>query len=301
MSQVLKILALIFSLGILAPLHAADKPNLLVVGDDSDEGAVSRDSRVFKRVVARLNVELNEIVDVYDEAAVMPNNAKQSRVRRSDDELVDMARSVTRPPIDVLAVFSLYSSVTDAENGKQARARISARLLNVHSGKFIDNFETAPYVWTVSAGCDERECILEAMGDGVNVLGQELGRALATKYVWQLHGQTAVGNNGAASNDVVADYYLEFDGFSAQEMMEIEEYLVIFSGYASHRPTEQRHTRSIMLYRSSTGTAKLSRNLKKMLAELDMLTAISFAGNTYVMKRISLRGERIKSDSPAGW
>ncbi|WP_299071417.1 hypothetical protein [uncultured Paraglaciecola sp.] len=301
MHHLLKSLLLTLTLGMLLPVQAADSPNLLVMGDDADEDTIPRNSRVFKRVIASMNSELNDIVDVYDETAITLTNFKQGRVRRTDGELIDIARSVTRPPIDVVAVFSIYASMKDTGYSKKARARVTGKLLNVHSGKFIDNFETSPYSWNVSAGCDNRECILEEMGDGIKTLGQELGNVLATKYDWQLYGQHGNAQRGTSTNDMIGDFYLEFDGFSAEDVMEIEEYLVIFSGYESHRPTEQRHTRSVMLYRSSISNAKLNRNLKKMLAELDMRATISFEGNTYVMKRISLRGKRNKPSSSDGW
>ena len=97
------------------------------------------------------------------------------------------------------------------------------------------------------------------------------------------------------------DYYLEFDGFSAQDVANIEEYLLVFSGYISHRPTQQRHTRTTLLYRSTIGTAKLSRNMLKLLDELNMRATINFEGNSFSLKRITLRGENTTRDIADGW
>lgn len=133
------------------------------------------------------------------------------------------------------------------------------------------------------------------------MLGNDLGSVLAEKLDWLVDGGSSSGSERSSTNGLVTDYYLVFDGFTAEDFLDIEEYLVIFSGYESHRPTEQRHTRTEVQYKSSIGTAKLNRNLKKMLGELDMRATINFEGNTYTMKRISLRGERRKPNSSEGW
>jgi hypothetical protein len=84
-------------------------------------------------------------------------------------------------------------------------------------------------------------------------------------------------------------------------MASIEEYLLLFSGYISHRPTQQRHTRTTLLYRSTIGTAKLNRNILKLLEELNMRATINFEGNGFNVKRITLRGETPIRDIAEGW
>jgi hypothetical protein len=84
-------------------------------------------------------------------------------------------------------------------------------------------------------------------------------------------------------------------------MARIEEYLLVFSGYISHRPSQQRHTRTTLLYRSTIGTAKLSRNLIKVLEELHMRATLNFEGNSFNLKRITLRGENTTRDITDGW
>jgi hypothetical protein len=146
--------------------------------------------------------------------------------------------------------------------------------------------------------------MLEEMGDEAKVLGDELGLILAKKLNWLLTGEAdADVNNGrpAPTAEMFNDYYLTFDGFSAQDVASIEEYLLVFSGYISHRPTQQRHTRSTLLYRSTSGTAKLSRNLLKLLEELNMRATMNFEGNAFNIKRITLRGENPTRDIADGW
>lgn len=317
MNWISKIIVLSLTLGVFSYSYAADSVNLLIMIEDADKDAVPRSNQINKRVHASISQQLNHLVDVYDETSITLNHFKQNRIRRSDAELLDIARSITRPPIDILVIFSTYARVHTSEYAKKARARVEARMLNAKSGQFLDNFEVqSPSSWSIPYACDNQTCMLEEMGDEAKVLGDELGLVLAEKLNWLLNGQKnanenaekntekngqAITNSKASSVQMVNDYYLEFDGFSAQNMASIEEYLLVFSGYISHRPTQQRHTRSTLLYRSTIGSAKLSRNIMKLLEELNMRATINFAGNTFNLKRITLRGKNAARDIAEGW
>jgi hypothetical protein len=301
MSWLSKIIVLSLTLGVFSHVDAADSVNLLIMIEDADKDSVPRNSQINKRVHASISQQLNHIVDVYDETSITLNQFKQGRIRRSDAELLDIARSITRPPIDVVVVLSTYATVQASEYAKKARARIEARLLNAKSGQFLDNFEVqSPRSWTIPYACNRQTCMLEEMGDEAKVLGDELGLVLAEKLKWLLNGEQAEDDSTTTAK-MVNDYYLEFDGFSAQDVAKIEEYLLVFSGYISHRPTQQRHTRTTLLYRSTIGTAKLNRNMMKLLEELNMRATINFEGNTYSVKRITLRGENSTRDVADGW
>ena len=317
MSWISKIIVLSLTLGVFSYADAADSVNLLIMIEDADKDAVPRDSQINKRVHASISQQLNHIVAVYDETSITLNHFKQGRIRRSVAELLDIARSITRPPIDMVVVFSTYATVHTSEYAKKARARVEARLLNAKSGRFLDNVEVqSPRSWSIPYACDKQTCVLEEMGDEAKVLGDELGQILAEKLNWLLNGQVngqlnkhiageqygqATNNRSASTVTIVNDYYLKFDGFSAQDMASIEEYLLVFSGYISHRPTQQRYTRTTLLYRSTIGTAKLSRNILKLLAELNMRATINFEGNEFSVKRITLRGENRTRDITDGW
>ena len=56
-----------------------------------------------------------------------------------------------------------------------------------------------------------------------------------------------------------------------------------------------------MWYESSIGTAKLQRNLTRMLEELDMRARISFSGNEYNVRQIRFAGDRKPRRSREGW
>jgi hypothetical protein len=301
MSRLLKIVVLFLALEVFSYANGADSVNLLIMIDDADKNSVSRDSQINKRVHASISQQLNQVADVYDETSLTLDTFKQGRGRRTDAELLDIARSINRPPVDIVVVLSTYASVTTSEYAKKARARVEGKILNAKSGQFLDNFEVqSPRTWSIPYACDRQTCMLEEMGDEAKVLGDELGLILAEKLNWLLHGETG-DNNPAPTIEMFNDYYLTFDGFSAQDVTNIEEYLVVFSGYISHRPTQQRHTRTTLLYRSTSGTAKLSRNLLKLLEELNMRATINFEGNAFSVKRITLRGENPNRDITDGW
>jgi len=296
-------LLLVLTLGFTTVSHAADNPNLLVMGEDADEDTVPRNSRVFKRVVGALANQMHDnAFDVYDETAITMDNFEQGRIRRSDAELIDIGRSVKRPPIDVVVMFSIYASAKDKGYTTKVKARIEGRLLNVKTGKRLGNFEVdAGKYWNAPADCN-RECILEVVGDKSRVLANDLGAVLAEKLDWMVDGgQSGGGRERSGTNSMMTEYSLIFDNYSAEDFADMEEYLVIFSGYHSHRPIEMRHTRSELWYKSSIGTAKLQRNLKKMLAELDLRGMVTFEGNTYTVKNIALRGKKRKPVDKEDW
>jgi hypothetical protein len=303
MHRIFKALALTLTLFTVNPLVAADKPNILVMAEDASEGTVPRSSRVTKSVVSALQNQMHDMgFAVYDESIITLDNFSQARAQRSDAELFDIARSVKRPPIDIVIVFRLYASKLQLEHSTKVSARINGRMLNVLSGKFLGEFNLdSGKQWNAPEHCS-RECLSETLNDKASILANDLGAVLSEKLAWMSKGTYA--NNSTEQTQfspMLTDYYLLFDGFSAADMLEIEEYLVIFSGYESLRPTEQRYTRSELLYRSSSSTAKLNRNLKKMLEELNMRAIVGFEGNAFNIKRITFRAKNPDAADSNAW
>lgn len=303
MRHLLNLLLITLSLGMFSAVQAADNPNLLVMGEDSDQDTVPRDSRVFKRVLASLANQMHDnSFDVFDETAITLDNFAQGRTRRTDAEIIDIARSVKRPPIDVAVIFSIYASAKDKGYTTKVKTRIEGRLLNVKTGKRLGNFEVdSGKLFNAPASC-ERECILEVVGNKSRVLANDLGAVLAEKLAWMVDGgHKHASMDRPGTNDMMSEYSLIFDGFSGEDFSDIEEYLVIFSGYHSHRPVEARHTRTEIWYKSSIASAKLNRNIKKMLAELELRGTINFEGNTFTVKKITLRGKKKAPVADASW
>lgn len=273
--------------------QAANNANILVIGNDANIGSISRNNPAIVGIIGALANNMHEHnFDVYDETAITLDGFAQNRIHRSDAEIIDIARSIKRPPIDIAVIFSMY--VNRQENGYSTKvsARIEGRLLNVQTGRRLGNFEIdSGRPWNVPSQCNI-DCILQNSNDKSRLMANDLGAALAEKLAWITDGGNShLGLDRPGTNHLNTGYSLIFDGFSGEDFAEIEEYLVAFSGYDSYRPVEIRYTRTEVWYKSSIGTAKLNRNLKKMLSEMNLAATINFSGNTFTVKKITLRGK----------
>lgn len=272
---------------------AANNANILVIGNDANEGSVPRNNQVFNRVIGALANQMHDNnFDVYDETVISLDAFEQNRLNRTDAEIIDIARSIKRPPIDIAVIFSIFFETQAKGYTTKVNARIEGRLLNVQTGRRLGNFEIDnEKPWNVPAKCD-LDCIIKNSSDKSRLMANDLGAALAEKLAWITDGGNShLGLDRPGTNNLNSGYSLIFDGFSAEDFADIEEYLVAFSGFDSYRPIEIRYTRTEVWYKSSIGTAKLNRNMKKMLAELDLRATINFEGNTFTVKKITLRGK----------
>lgn len=293
MSRLFSLLLLMSFLISSISVHAANNANILVIGNDANKGSVPRNSPVFNRVIGALANQMHDNnFDVYDETAISLDAFDQDRINRTDAEIINIARSIKRPPIDIAVIFSIYVNTQAQGYSTKVSARIEGRLLNVQTGRRLGNFEidnSKP--WNVPSRCD-LDCILENSNDNSRLMASDLGAVLAEKLAWMTDGGNShLGLDRPGTNQMNTGYNLIFDGFSAENFAKLEEFLVVFSGYDSYRPTEVRYTRTEIWYKSSIGTAKLLRNIKKMLAELDFKATINFIGNTFTVKKITLRGK----------
>ena len=276
-----------------SPVQAADRPNILIMGEDADKDTVARNSQVFGRVLNALSNQLHdEGFDVFDETAVTLENFVQGRVRRTDAELIDIAKSIRRPPIDVVVLFSIYSTAYQHSYTTKIEARIEGRLLNVQTGQRLGNVELDyPEGWNAPKQCN-RDCLLRTIGGHTKIIANDVGSILAEKLSWMVNSSDTSVNGGVTVSQGIRAYQLIFDDFTQAEVMEFEEYLVIFSGYQSHRITYGGATRTEYWYKSNISNAKLSRNLNKLLETLNVSGLVQISGNTYTIKKISLRHNR---------
>jgi hypothetical protein len=268
--------------------EAAEKPYVMIMGEDSDRDTVPCNSRVFKRVLNAISTQLNvRDFDVYDETALTVDDYEQDRCRRTDQELIGIAKSLTRPPIDVLVIFSMYASAEELSYSKKIHARIEGRILSVHSGRKIANFEVVgPSNWTVSKDCP-RECMLEKVGDKAKVLATDLGAILSLQLQsWQT-GE-ANGDDAPVGDGEPNAFTLVFDNFCDDAIYDVEEHLAGFLGYVSHRPTGTSFCHHEYWYESHIDRARLNRNLRKMLDSLSIHGQVTFEGNTFKVEKIPL-------------
>ena len=281
-----------------SPSAALEKPNLMIMLEDAERApdVVPCNSRVFKSIRGALSDQLHaHKFDVFDETTVTQGNFKQGRCGRTDAELIDIARSLTRPPIDILVKLTAYARVEKLSYTAKMSARLTARMIQVHSGNALGSFEvTSPPNWTITLDCaDDRLCVLEKLAGKANILAKDLGAVIAIKLddVTDVSGKVTAAAP-PAQGSVPNAYTLIFDNFCNDTILPVESSLVAFSGYVRHRPTNASGCRHEYWYESHIEKARLLRNLRRMLDYQDVKGTVTFSGNVFTVEKIATRGRQ---------
>ena len=176
------ILMLAACAGYPAPTIASNELNIMIMGEDEDPSSISRDSQIFRRVLNSISSELsNAGYNVIDETAVTLDDFKQGRTRRSDAEVIDIAKSVKRPPIDVAVLFSIYPEIRRFNYTTKIQVRVEGRLLQVIDGKRLDNIELdLPAAENAPANCN-KVCLRSYVGNVSKQLSQDVSVILTKK------------------------------------------------------------------------------------------------------------------------
>ncbi|TGE01750.1 hypothetical protein [Methylobacterium nonmethylotrophicum] len=288
------------------PALAQPKPTIVVMGEDADEDSVPRGNRIFQRVIAELSETMNlRGYNVYDETAVAMGFTQPNRVRRRDAELIEVARAVQNPPLDVVAVFQIYASASKSAYSDIVRpeVRIPGRLLNVRTGQSLGSFEvTGVQLPPLPQGCD-RECLLERVGAEARTIAGDVAAALTAKLDGVMAprrepGATAAGAGaasgaaapgGEACGGFPTAYVVRLNGFSAQEVQAVEEYMAAFRCYEHHRPVRTGASAAEYWYETRADSGRLGRNLRLMLEHMSAPGQVQFSGNTFVLSRVATR------------
>lgn len=277
--------------------EAQQQPNLLIMGEDADLDTVARNSRIFDRVLRALEAELQaEGFRVYDETAVSMGVTDPQRVRRSDAELITVARRIQDAPIDAIIVFQIYASTEQNPFAAimDLRVRIPGRILNAQTGQALANYEIAygpNDLPPLPPGCS-RDCVLEHVGDQARRIASDVGAVLARQLDY-LSPAAAVAAPPVSSKQqpegcvgLTTAYTLTFRGFESEEITQVEEYLAAFSGYQHHRPMRSGATESTYWYEACTDTARLNRNLRLMAEHMGVEVRLGMVQNRFEIDKI---------------
>ncbi|GEL44816.1 hypothetical protein MEX01_54070 [Methylorubrum extorquens] len=291
---------------------AQSRPNLLVMTEDADEDAVPRGNRIYRRVLSELSETMNvRGYNVYDETAIGMGITEPNRVRRRDTELIDVARSIPTPPLDVVVIFEIYASAQKSMYSDITRpeVRIPGRMLNVRTGQMIGSFEVGGLqLPPLPQGCD-RECLLERVGGEAKTIARDLASALAQKldgfqaprrsgglapqqrlsFEPEPTGPDGVPVRGEACGGLPTAYVLRFSGFSGPETQAMEEYISAFRCYEQHRPVRASANEAEYWYETRSDAARLNRNLRLMLEHMNRAGQVTFAGNSIIVTNIPTR------------
>jgi hypothetical protein len=295
---------------LVAPVAYADQPVLMVVSEDADQETVPRNNRIFNRVYLALSEEMNQRgYTMVDETAATVRFAPQGRVRRTDAELIEIARAVNNPPVSGIVVFQIYASAKKSANVPglmNPEARIAGRIIDVRGSRLLGGFEkVARDLPPLPVNCD-RECILEQVGDWAQPLAGALGDALATKLENYRFGTPGLPPGPGAGGPlpggpipggpVVGDgctgfpqaFTVRLDGFNNQELTKVEEYLAAFSCFRHMRPVGQVGRRTEYWYETQTDAARLNHSLRQMLDHMGLPGQISVTGAGSVIEVVKI-------------
>ena len=280
-----------------ASAQTAGRPNVLAIGEDADIDTVPRNNRAFDRVLRAIQDKMNEAgFNVYDETAVTLGMLAQDRVRRDDGEVIEVCRAVRTPPLDVAVIFSIWPNSRQTDIATYVSARVDGRLINCRSGQFLGHFEQQFDNVTLPRDC-RRECVLESVGDQAKVIGRDVAHVLARKLEWLLTAAPPPLPDPVPDGDgLPMGFTLVFDNFTASDIDALEEYLAAFGGYRAHRPIDASPTRQRIWYETTSGDAKLRRNLSRMLDYEGVEAVVSFSGNTFTVEKIGLRRRDVDPD-----
>lgn len=277
--------------------HAQQQPNLLIMGEDADLDSVARNSRIFNRVLRAVESELQvEGFRVYDETAVSMGVTDPQRVRRTDAELITIARRIQDTPIDAIIVFQIYASTEQNPFAAimDLRVRIPGRILNAQTGQALANYEIAygpNDLPPLPPGCS-RDCVLEHVGDQARRIAADVGAVLARQldYLSPAAPAAAAPLGGGAEPQgcvgLTTAYTLTFRNFESEEITMIEDYLASFSGYHHHRPMRAGATESTYWYESCIDPARLNRNLRLMAEHMGVEVRLSMVQNRFEVDKI---------------
>lgn len=277
--------------------------NLLIMGEDANTASVRRDSSAFQRVLNSLSNQMHDAgYNVYDETTVSLDNFAQGRVRRSDAELIDIARSVKHPPIDVAVLFAIYPTAIDKGYTTKVNARVEGRMLNAQNGQRLGNFELDfPGAWNAPPDCSRR-CLENTVGEHAAIIANDIGAALAQKLGGLTGGSTTREPNydNREIRPLATGYSLVFEDFTADEVHRMESFMEFFSGYQSHRVVYAGMNRTEYWYSSTIGSAKLLRNLNKLLDRMNLKGTVHSTGSDFTITKVGAR-EKKRVIDPSEW
>jgi hypothetical protein len=276
----------------------AASPNIIVLADQSGPNGLPLDGPIYRKALESLSDQLQASrFKVYDKTLLTAAGAGRNRTPGVEAEILDLMRGLKRPPIDIVVIFSLDATAEKFTYTTNLQTRATARLLDVHTSQRLGRFEIAsPASLRVPAACT-RTCLTEVLSEDAARVSTELGAQVANKLS-EMAGLPAPrqASPRPSGGGMPTGYTILFAGFDSAEISEIEEYLVVFSGYQHHRPVSAKSRHHEFWYESVITSARLNRNLNKMLEYLEISGRVSLSANVFTVERIDAR-----LNQPASW
>jgi hypothetical protein len=235
----------------------------------------------MKRLINKVSSDLSRnSVNVYD----WPQNNRYNGPR-SEAMLVDVARSYSKTTIDYLIVLSAEANVKRNDYSTRISGSVYGKTLALHSGRVKGAYNAQGRSINKDSDCNDF-CVNSELGDSLQSAASELSAEILNSihnisYSQNKNRGSQRDTKAPANNSPnVVDYTLVFEGFTKQDIADIEEYLPIFSGYQRMRFYANRHQYAEIAYDSSISRNKLDQNLNRMLSEINVSGAVKITGNT---------------------
>ncbi len=307
----LLIAALATATSLFAAPASADLPgvNVLVTQEDWDGDSLPRNNRIQIAVLNTLNQTLHSPayqsqlkkygisgMDVYDESALTVDFYGADRVRRSDEELISLARTINNPEMDVIVPYTFYArAVTDPyTNIVKLQMSLNYRAMSVRDSRWLggDNLDidTAGVPFTgCAAGLNGTAADPHCVREFVATNGEKLARNAANKLAIQLAGTLgrtlggsasagSAGDNNAAisggSNGTVqldgcgnipTTFKIEYIGFEPSQMNNIEAQMNTWKCALDTDMTDSDFSQITFSYKTRADKARVMRNIRLML------------------------------------
>ena len=270
---------------------------VVIMGLDQDRDTIPVTNRVYNRTLGALTTPLiNSGFFIVDESQIARGRFDINLGdRRTDDLIRDVIATYDSPIVDIAVLFRIYPKATEREYSNEIGARIEARLVNLRAGdggRRIGNFEVqTEQRIMVSKDCD-RECLWESLGDETRILARDLGRRLAIRLeqvVASPQTTLAITPTPPPQTALERRMAIKLEGFEPAEVRLIEEYLVNFDGYISHRNNRCQPGYCEIDLSTTSDSARLQRNLSWMLDHLKMKMVMVFLAlsNTVRIEKIA--------------
>lgn len=275
---------------------ASDQPNILIMGEDADEDTVPRHSRIFNRVALALQSHMQERgFTVFDETAATMDVTNPARVRRSDAELITVARAISTP-INVIVPFQIYAFSQDNAYSdiKELKIRVVGRLIEVNTGKALGNFEVSVGprgLRPLPVNCD-RDCVLEHVGDESKIVANEVALILADKMRNIVASPAAASEASAPAGTAKCDeglataYMIVIKDVAGEDIRKIEDMLVSFPGYKAHRPIRSQSRYTELWYETCSDRARLQRNVQSMVEMFPGTNRVALSANQFEIQHV---------------
>jgi hypothetical protein len=162
-------------------------PTILILGTDTDQGAVPRGAAIFGKVQDAIAETLKgRGFHVFDETAIPRDVLPAGGLPRDPAELIETAK-LAKVPIDVVVVTQISASIRSMpfmRDHYKPIIHVVDRMTAVRSGELLGRYdfgEDIDFPLLPGDCAMSRECLLESVGRDARVIGQAVGSALASK------------------------------------------------------------------------------------------------------------------------